>query len=165
VLQGQPTLDYSRDGLPAWNYARHGWCGPSSRSGYEIYTANAGKAATPGSALPLAPNERDVRARLAACLQPLLRRGGATSSGSTTGPRTPAVPLGEEDHRWLDALLTARSLRSSAPTYDQVARAAYRLWEQEGRPHGRDQEHWYQALEQLRPPAGAESALERKLVH
>jgi hypothetical protein len=31
-----------------------------------------------------------------------------------------------------------------------VARLAYALWEQQGRPHGRDQEHWHQAVRQLR---------------
>lgn len=31
---------------------------------------------------------------------------------------------------------------------DQQRKRAYRLWEQEGRPHGRDLEHWHRAQEQ-----------------
>jgi hypothetical protein len=35
------------------------------------------------------------------------------------------------------------------PPHWDVAVAAYYIWEQEGRPHGRDKEHWYKALAQL----------------
>jgi hypothetical protein len=35
------------------------------------------------------------------------------------------------------------------PTSEQIARAAYLMWEQEGRPHGRDLQHWLQAESQL----------------
>lgn len=31
----------------------------------------------------------------------------------------------------------------------RIARRAYYIWEQEGRPPGRDQENWYQAEKQL----------------
>lgn len=31
----------------------------------------------------------------------------------------------------------------------QVAEAAFHIWVAEGKPHGRDQEHWYRALETL----------------
>ena len=30
--------------------------------------------------------------------------------------------------------------------YDWIARRAYSLWEEEGRPHGRDEAHWQTAL-------------------
>jgi len=30
-----------------------------------------------------------------------------------------------------------------------VAKRAYEIWEKEGRPHGRDREHWLQAVEEL----------------
>lgn len=30
-----------------------------------------------------------------------------------------------------------------------VARRAYEIWEDEGRPHGRDREHWLKAVEEL----------------
>jgi hypothetical protein len=32
---------------------------------------------------------------------------------------------------------------------DDVARCAYLIWEVEGRPAGREQDHWYQAETQL----------------
>ncbi len=34
--------------------------------------------------------------------------------------------------------------------HDDIARRAYRLWEQEGKPVGRDQEFWFRAQQQLR---------------
>ena len=34
----------------------------------------------------------------------------------------------------------------------EIARTAYFIWEQEGRPHGRDQAHWLQAEKQLTQP-------------
>ena len=36
------------------------------------------------------------------------------------------------------------------PTSEQIARAAYLIWEQEGRPQGRDVTHWLQAERQLK---------------
>jgi hypothetical protein len=35
------------------------------------------------------------------------------------------------------------------PTYEEIATCAYLIWEQEGRPHGRDIAHWHQAEAQL----------------
>jgi hypothetical protein len=32
---------------------------------------------------------------------------------------------------------------------DQVRKHAHRLWEVEGKPHGRDKEHWQQAEKEL----------------
>ena len=34
---------------------------------------------------------------------------------------------------------------SNAPDTEEIARAAYAIWENEGRPDGRDREHWAQA--------------------
>ena len=34
-----------------------------------------------------------------------------------------------------------------------IARRAYEIWEAEGRPHGRDREHWEAAAQQLGTPA------------
>jgi hypothetical protein len=30
-----------------------------------------------------------------------------------------------------------------------IAKRAYEIWEKEGRPHGRDREHWLKAVEEL----------------
>ena len=35
--------------------------------------------------------------------------------------------------------------RRHKPGYDEIAALAYRFYEEEGRPDGRDQEHWYKA--------------------
>jgi hypothetical protein len=37
----------------------------------------------------------------------------------------------------------------SAPTEDEIAYCAYLIWEKEGRPKGREREHWLQAETQL----------------
>jgi len=36
------------------------------------------------------------------------------------------------------------------PTHDEIAAVARAIWEQEGRPEGRNVEHWLQAEKQLR---------------
>src|SRR6516225_421114 len=58
VLQGQPTLEFSRDGLPDWDYAV-----TVTRSNqperYEIYTATLQKR-LPRFRLPLASDDRDT---------------------------------------------------------------------------------------------------------
>lgn len=36
------------------------------------------------------------------------------------------------------------------PSKESIARFAYMLWEKEGCPAGRDQEHWFRAEAQLR---------------
>ena len=33
-----------------------------------------------------------------------------------------------------------------------VRTRAYQIWEAEGRPHGRDAEHWFRALEEIGAP-------------
>ena len=32
---------------------------------------------------------------------------------------------------------------------EQVRQRAHEIWEREGRPEGREQQHWYQALEEI----------------
>jgi hypothetical protein len=38
----------------------------------------------------------------------------------------------------------------AAPTSEEIAACAYSIWEQEGRPEGREVEHWLAAEIQLR---------------
>ena len=43
-----------------------------------------------------------------------------------------------------------------------VRERAYILWEQSGRPHGRDKDHWFQAIREVAitiPPPGAVTKL------
>jgi hypothetical protein len=35
------------------------------------------------------------------------------------------------------------------PTFDEICRRAYQIWETEGRPEGRDEENWFEAERQL----------------
>jgi hypothetical protein len=52
------------------------------------------------------------------------------------------------------------SLQSSEPSPDRdelVRIRAYAIWEEEGRPHGRDKEHWERALREMN---GGEQTLE-----
>ena len=34
---------------------------------------------------------------------------------------------------------------------EQIRKRAYEIWEGEGRPHGRDTQHWFQAETEFRP--------------
>jgi hypothetical protein len=150
VLQGQPTLDYSREGLPPWNYAV-----TVTRSThpdrFEIYTATLAKR-LPRFRVPLDSDDRDVVLDLQSAFTGCFARGGY--SERIDYRRDPPVPLTEEDRRWLDVTLTAQKLREHPLPVEQVALTAYYIWKQEGCPHGRDKEHWYQALAQLREQKG-----------
>ncbi len=41
--------------------------------------------------------------------------------------------------------MAKRDSTPTRPTYDEISALAYQMYEEEGRPHGRDQEHWHQA--------------------
>ena len=53
--------------------------------------------------------------------------------------RDPPVPLKEEENRWLKS------------RKQEIDLAAYYIWTREGRPEGRDREHWRQAVSELGP--------------
>ena len=46
---------------------------------------------------------------------------------------------------------------------EQVSLRAYQLWEMEGRPDGRDQAHWFEAVRQIQALAPRENAVPRSL--
>jgi hypothetical protein len=35
-------------------------------------------------------------------------------------------------------------------TYEEIAKRAFKIWQQQGQPEGREQEHWLQAEAELR---------------
>jgi hypothetical protein len=39
-----------------------------------------------------------------------------------------------------------------------IRERAYAIWEEEGRPHGRDWEHWYRAMQEIAGPIAAPAA-------
>ncbi len=160
VLQGQPMLDYSRDGLPEWDYAVT-VTRATQPERYEIYTATLQKR-LPRFRLPLAADDPDA----VLDLQTSFARGydRANFGGQINYREAPVVPLSKEKRRCLDELLRAKQLREAAlpppqqetpgnhegkTLHDRLALAAYYLWQQEGCPQGRDKEHWYKALEEL----------------
>ncbi len=146
VLQGPPTLEYSRDGLPEWDYAVT-VTRATHPERYEIYTATLQKP-LPRFRLPLAANDRDTVLDLRIAFTRAYDQGGFASK--IDYGRDPTTPLSEEDRHCLDELLQRQKLRAKAPAHEEIARAAYFLWQQEGCPHGSDKGHWYRALEQLR---------------
>jgi hypothetical protein len=146
VLQGQPTLEYSRDGLPDWDYAVT-VTRSTQPERYEIYTATLQKR-LPRFRLPLAADDRDTVLDLHTAFTRCYDQGGY--SGRIDYGQDPAASLDEADRRWLRDTLWEKGLREWAPLDEEIAVAAYHLWEQEGRPHGRDREHWRLAAEQLK---------------
>ena len=42
----------------------------------------------------------------------------------------------------------------SGPSFEEIARRAYELWEERGKPHGSDEEDWHRAEHQLRNQSG-----------
>jgi hypothetical protein len=151
VLQGQRTLDYSRDGLPEWDYAVT-LARATHPERLEIYTSTLQKR-LPRFRLPLAPDERDAVLDLQSVFTRCYADGRYISRIDYL--QDPSVPLGEDDRRWLDETLASRGLRAPTPPHEDIAIAAYYIWEQEGCSHGRDQEHWRRALAQLRAMTGA----------
>src|SRR5262249_55047445 len=154
VLQGQPTLEYSREGLPAWDYAVT-VTRASQPERYEIYSATLQKR-LPRFRLPLAADDRDTVLDLQASFTRCYDQGGFAAKIDYR--QAPAAALGGEAHRRRAESLRERGFRGppsvdgvlgveDEPAYEEVARTAYQLWQAEGCPHGRDQEHWFRAIE------------------
>jgi hypothetical protein len=120
LILGEPTFDFSRAGLPEWDYAvtvnR-----ATNPERHEIYSATL-KNRLPKFRLPLGKGDRDVIIDLHAAF---LR----------------SYEDGEFDAK-IDFLRN--------PPDEVISARAYRKWKREGRPHGRDKEHWYQAVAELK---------------
>jgi hypothetical protein len=107
VLQGQPTLEYSRDGLPEWDYAVT-VTRSTQPERYEIYTATLQKR-LPRFRLPLAADDRDTVLDLHTAFSRCYDQGGF--SAKIDYRRDPGTALTDEDRRWLDDLLKQQKLR------------------------------------------------------
>jgi hypothetical protein len=107
VLQGQPTLEYSRDGLPDWDYAVT-VTRSTQPERYEIYTATLQKR-LPRFRLPLAADDRDTVLDLHTTFTRCYDQGGFGSK--IDYGRDPAIALSDEDRRWLQDLLRQQKLR------------------------------------------------------
>ena len=107
VLQGQPTLDYSRDGLPDWDYAVT-VTRSTQPERYEIYTATLQKK-LPRFRLPLAGDDRDTVLDLQSAFTRCYDQGNFAAK--IDYHRDPTTTLIEEDRRWLADLLKQQKLR------------------------------------------------------
>lgn len=107
VLQGEPTLEYSREGLPDWDYAVTVTRARQPES-HEIYSSTLQKR-LPRFRLPLAADDRDTVLDLHASFSRCFEQGGFRNKIEYA--RDPSVPLTEENRRWLAEVLRQHNLR------------------------------------------------------
>src|SRR5262249_20894227 len=107
VIQGQPMLDYSRDGLPDWDYAVT-VTRATQPDRFEIYTATLQKR-LPRFRLPLAGDDRDTVVDLYTIFTRSFDHG--SFAAKINYQRDPSIPLSDEKRRWLDELLKQQKLR------------------------------------------------------
>lgn len=107
VLQGQPTLEYSRDGLPDWDYAVT-VTRSTQPDRYEIYTATLQKR-LPRFRLPLASDDKDTVLDLHTAFTRCYEQGGFAAK--INYGKDPSTPLIDEDRKWLNDLLKQQKLR------------------------------------------------------
>ena len=109
VLQGKPTLTYSRDGLPEFDHAVS-VTKATAPDRYEIYTATIQKR-LPKFKLPLAPDDKDALLDLQAAFGRAYDLGGFASQIDYKGPPPPDVPLTDANKAWIVDLLKQMKLR------------------------------------------------------
>ena len=109
VLQGKPTLTYSRDGLPEYDYAVT-VTKSTAPDRYEIYTATLQKR-LPKFKVPLAPDDRDALLDLQAAFARAYDLGNFSSQIDYKGPVPPDVPLSDDSRRWADEMLKGQKMR------------------------------------------------------
>lgn len=107
VLQGPPMLEYSRDGLPDWDYAVT-VTRAAQPERYEIYTATIQKR-LPRFKLPLALDDRDVVVDLQAAFARCYDHGNFCAQIDYM--QTPAIMRDDDDRRWINELLVQAKLR------------------------------------------------------
>ena len=107
VLQGQPMLEYSRDGLPDWDYAVT-VTRSTQPERYEIYTATLQKR-LPRFRLPLAADDRDTVLDLHTAFTRCYDQGNFATR--IDYGRDPVTTLSAEDRAWLREVLKQQKLR------------------------------------------------------
>src|SRR5262245_48157447 len=107
VLRGQPMLDYSREGLPDWDYAVSVTRSTQAER-YEIYPATVQKR-LPRFRLPLAADDRDTVLDLHAAFCRAFDQGNF--GGKIDYQRDPTTTLRDADRSWLNSLLREQKLR------------------------------------------------------
>lgn len=107
VLQGAPLLDYSREGLPDWDYAVT-VTRSSKPDQYEIYTATIEKP-LPRFRLPLAPDDRDTVVDLQAAFNRAFEQGGFLDK--INYQKDPVTKLDDADRAYIDQRLRRQKMR------------------------------------------------------
>lgn len=109
VLQGKPTLTYSRDGLPEFDHAVS-VTRATAPDRYEIYTATIQKR-LPKFKLPLAPDDRDTLLDLQAAFTRAYDLGGFTGQIDYKSPPPADVPLSDAYQAWINDMLKQMKVR------------------------------------------------------
>ncbi len=109
VMQGKPTLTYSRDGLPEFDHAVS-VTRSTAPDRYEIYTATLQKR-LPKFKLPLAADDRDALIDLQAAFTRAYDLGGFSGQIDYTADPPPDVPLSDAQKTWLGEFLRQQKLR------------------------------------------------------
>jgi hypothetical protein len=107
VMQGQPMLDYSREGLPDWDHAVT-VTRSSQPERYEIYTATLQKK-LPKFRLPLAADDRDTVLDLQTVFSRCFDQ--ANFIAQINYQRDPLTRLDSDDRKWIDDMLRTQKLR------------------------------------------------------
>src|SRR5262245_9875625 len=108
MLQGQPPLEYSRAGLPDWDYAVT-VTRATQPERYEIYTATLQKR-LPRFRLPLAADDRDTVLDLHAAFTRCYDQ--SNFAAKIDYQRNPPTTVSDEDRQWLHDLLKQQKLRA-----------------------------------------------------
>jgi len=108
ILQGQPMLDYSREGLPDWDYAVT-VTRSTQPERYEIYTATLEKR-LPRFRLPLAGDDRDTVVDLQTAFTRAFDQGNFAEQ--IDYQKNPAAPLSIDHKKWLDGKMRDWKLRT-----------------------------------------------------
>jgi hypothetical protein len=159
LQRGTPTLNYSRDKLPPFDYAVT-VSDNSTPPRNAMYTSHVLKR-LPRFTMPLGVNGATLVLDLQAVFEKAYELGGfATLIDYAVDPATSET---EPRHSQIDQLLLEKGLREAskpvaeavshsteAPSDDHVALAAYYLWQRDGSPEGRHEEYWQRAREQLK---------------
>lgn len=107
TLQGKPLLDYSREGLPDWDYAIT-VTRAAQPERHEIYTSTLEKP-LPRFRMPLAKDDRDTLIDLQVAFMRGYDQGDFAAQ--IDYKRDPPVSLSDEDRQWLHDLLKQHQLR------------------------------------------------------
>jgi hypothetical protein len=146
VLQGQPTLTYSREGLPDWDYAVT-VIRSDDPDRYYIYAVIPEKR-LPRFGVPLSTEEPPIVVDLQGVLTRTLARQSERQIDQQCTSK--AGQKNRNSSRMQDYLDQVSEQQKTSLTHDDIAIAAYYIWKEEGCPDGRADDHWYKAIERLR---------------